>query len=89
MENKKLTQEELNQIIEIQEKYRVTVEELGNIELQKLALEKRRQTAEQFLSNLQQEDRELSQTIEEKYGKGNINLSTGEFTSLEGELVEE
>lgn len=89
MENKKLTQEELNQIIEIQEKYRVTVEELGNIELQKLALEKRRQTAEQFLSNLQQEDRELSQTIEEKYGKGNINLSTGEFASLEGELVKE
>lgn len=89
MENKKLTQEELNQIIEIQDKYRVAVEELGNIELQKLALEKRRQTAEQFLSNLQQEDRELSQAIEEKYGKGNLNLSTGEFTSLEGELVEE
>lgn len=86
MENKKLTQEELQQVLDIQNKYQATVEELGNIELQKLALEKRRQTAEQFLTNLQQEEKEVAESIQEKYGRGNIDLKTGEFTSIEEEV---
>lgn len=86
MENRKLTQEELQQVIDIQNKYQATVEELGNIELQKLALEKRRQTAEQFLTNLQQEEKEVAESIQEKYGRGNIDLKTGEFTSIEEEV---
>ena len=34
MENKKLTQEELEQITDIQNKYQAVSQELGNIELQ-------------------------------------------------------
>jgi hypothetical protein len=90
MENKKLTQEELEQIADIQNKYQAVSQELGSIELQKIALETRRQAAEQFLAELQKEEKEVAQAIEKEYGKGNINLKTGEFTPVqEEEVIEE
>lgn len=89
MENKKLTQEELQQVTDIQNKYQAVSQELGNIELQKIALETRRQAAEDFLLQLQQEEKQVADSIQEKYGKGNLNLNTGEFTPIEEEVVAE
>lgn len=91
MENKKLTQEELQQIADIQNKYQVLAQELGNIELQKIALETRRQAAEQFLAEVQAQEKEIAVAIEKEYGKGNIDLKTGEFIPVqqEQEVTEE
>lgn len=91
MENKKLTQEELQQIADIQNKYQVLSQELGNIELQKIALEGRRQAAEQFLAEVQTQEKEVAVAIEKEYGKGNIDLKTGEFIPVqqEQEVTEE
>jgi len=90
MENTKLTQEQLQQISDIQNNYQAVAQELGNIELQKIALEARRQAAEQFLIELQTQEKEVAITIEQEYGKGSINLSTGEFTpTQEEEVIEE
>lgn len=90
MENTKLTQEQLQQISDIQNNYQAVAQELGNIELQKIALEARRQAAEQFLIELQTQEKEVAITIEQEYGKGSINLSTGEFTPVqEEEVIEE
>lgn len=86
MENKKLTQEELQQISDIQNKYQVISQELGNIELQKIALEGRRQATEKFLLETQTQERELIEAIEKEYGKGNVNLNTGEFTPVQEEV---
>jgi hypothetical protein len=90
MENKKLTQEQLEQIAEIQNKYQALSQELGNIELQKIALKTRRQAAEEFLTELQTQEKQIATAIEQEYGKGNINLKTGEFTPVqEEEVIEE
>jgi hypothetical protein len=90
MENTKLTQEQLQQISDIQNNYQAVAQELGNIELQKIALEARRQAAEQFLVELQTQEKNVAQAIEKEYGKGNINLKTGEFTPIqEEEVIEE
>jgi hypothetical protein len=90
MENTKLTQEQLQQISDIQNNYQAVAQELGNIELQKIALEARRQAAEQFLIELQTQEKEVAVAIEQEYGKGSINLSTGEFTpTQEEEVIEE
>jgi hypothetical protein len=90
MENTKLTQEQLQQISDIQNNYQAIAQELGNIELQKIALEARRQAAEQFLIELQTQEKEVAVAIEQEYGKGSINLSTGEFTpTQEEEVIEE
>ena len=86
MENKKLTQEELQQIQDIQARSQAITSELGQIELFKLQLKARRQNAENFLSELEKEEKTLAEFLESTYGKGSINLEKGEFIPLEEEV---
>ena len=90
METKKLSQEELQQINTIQKKSQALVSELGQIELSKIQLNVRRENAEEFLKELEQEEKVLAVTLEEVYGKGSIDLEKGEFIPLveEAEIVE-
>ena len=90
METKKLSQEELQQINTIQKKSQALVSELGQIELSKIQLNVRRENAEEFLKELEQEEKVLAVTLEEVYGKGSIDLEKGEFIPLveEVEIVE-
>jgi len=87
MKNKKLTEEQLLKITSIQQNYQALSLELGSIELLKINTEKRRQLAEDYLNNLQQQEREIAEELEKEFGKGSINLELGEFTPLE-ETVE-
>jgi len=79
MENKKLTQEELQQIKEIQAKNQAVISELGQIELLKLQLKTRRQNAKEFLQELGKDEKALAESLEAAYGKGTIDLEKGEF----------
>tara|TARA_R110000868_G_scaffold46_3_gene607 strand:+ start:10310 stop:10582 length:273 start_codon:yes stop_codon:yes gene_type:complete len=90
MEAKKLSQEELQQIDTIQKKSQALISELGQIELSKIQLNVRRENAEEFLKELEQEEKVLVVTLVEFYGKGSINLEKGEFIPLveEAEVVE-
>jgi hypothetical protein len=82
METKKLSQEQLQQIKSIQQKNQAVVKELGQIEILKLQLKKRQQTAQQYLEDLLEEQEQIAQEIESIFGKGSIDIETGEFTSL-------
>ncbi len=90
MENKKLTQEELQQIEVVKQKSQAVVQELGQIELLKLNLKSRRESVLAFLEELKQEEKALAEALETAYGKGSIDLEKGEFTPLveEVEVVE-
>ena len=90
MENKKLTQEELQQIEAVKQKSQAVVQELGQIELLKLNLKSRRESVLAFLEELKQEEKALAEALETAYGKGSIDLEKGEFTPLveEVEVVE-
>ena len=90
METKKLSQEELKQIQDIQNKNQAITLEFGQIELIKLSLEERVQNAKDYLVELKQEEKVLAVTLEEVYGKGSIDLEKGEFIPLveEAEIVE-
>jgi hypothetical protein len=88
MENKKLTQEELTQIEVIKQKSQAITQEFGQIELLRLNLESRRQNAENYLKELEQEEKNLAQALEAAYGKGTIDLEKGEFIPFE-EVAEE
>ena len=90
MEIKKLSQEELKQIQDIQNKNQAITLEFGQIELIKLSLEERVQNAKDYLVELKQEEKVLAVTLEEVYGKGSIDLEKGEFIPLveEAEIVE-
>lgn len=78
----KLTEEEITTLEAIKRNNKLIVEEFGKIEIVQLDLDTRRERAETFLANLRQSEVEISKTLEEKYGKGTVNLDTGEFNSL-------
>lgn len=79
----KLTQEELQQLQQIQNNQRAVVQEFGQIALAQLDLDKRQENAETFLNNLRNSESELAKALEEKYGPGNINLESGEIVTQE------
>lgn len=86
MDIKKLTDQELQQISDIQKKRESLLLELGQIELIKLDIDSRRKNAEQYLTQLQEEEKTLADWIEKEYGTGRINLETGEFISEQPEV---
>ena len=79
MENKKLTQEEVAQIKNIQDRMQAVQTELGQLELAKLDLDNRRKNVENYLQETRDTEADLVKELEEKYGKGTINLDTEEF----------
>ena len=82
-EKKFLTEEEKNTLKEIQQKTQVLILELGEIEMVKLQIENRHQTAKAFLNELTLKEKDFTQSLVDKYGKISINPETGEITVLE------
>ena len=82
METKQLSQQELQQVKTIQQNNQAITIEFGQIELLKIDLEDRIQNAKTFLKDLKEEEKTLSQFLEQKYGKGSLNIQTGQFTPL-------
>jgi chromosome segregation ATPase len=81
-ENKVLTQEELQTLKTIQDETQSLILELGEIELTKIQLEKRYESAKTFLAGLELKEQEFTQSIFQKHGKVSINPSTGEINSI-------
>lgn len=79
MENKKLTQEEVTQIKNIQDRMQAVQTELGQLELAKMDLANRRKNVEEYLQETRATEVDLVKELEEKYGKGTVNLGTEEF----------
>jgi len=86
----KLTQEEIQQIKELQQKYDQTVFELGSLEAQIIVLnaqidkineEKRNLVSD--LNTVGKKESELIKTLQEKYGIGNLDIETGEITPIQ------
>ena len=77
-----LTEEEIKTLREIQNETQAVVIELGEIEMVKLQLETRTKTAREFLTQVENKEKNFSQSIFEKYGKSNINPETGEVIKL-------
>jgi hypothetical protein len=92
MANTKLTEKEVKELSELQQKNAALINELGTIELANIGLEERRENAEKFLFEVREEEKELAKTLEEKYGTGSIDLVKGEFIPAppqEEEVAEE
>jgi hypothetical protein len=83
MATQKLTREELEKLQEIQQKNSALVQELGQIGLAQINLEKRQENAEKYLDGLREEESAFAKELEEKYGTGSIDLEKGEFIPSE------
>ena len=85
-ETKKLTTEELQQIKEMQSQYNKFIFDLGSIEAQlqnvlatKVAIETEKNNVLEDIKKLGEREKELVNTLQEKYGNGSIDIETGEI----------
>ena len=88
-EVKKLTQEEIDSIKSLQSEYNKVVFELGSIESQLVLIKKQTELLEtektkivSEMDNIGKKEKTLIDSLQEKYGAGNINMETGEITPL-------
>lgn len=79
MANKKLSKKELEKIQEIQTRTEAVKTELGQLGLAEIDLKNRRTNVESYLNETQELEAKLVKELEEKYGKGSIDLNNGEF----------
>lgn len=78
-ETKKLTEEEISELNKIQQKNLRVIQQMGQIQISRLNLDEQEKSVEQDLYIVRKEEKELVQTLEQKYGKGSVDISTGEF----------
>ena len=85
-ENKKLEQEEIENINNLRQKMSDKVVRFGEIEVEMHLAEQRiefLQTQKKMLKEefvqMQESEKKLVQDLNAKYGEGNLNLDTGEF----------
>ena len=83
----KFTEEELQSLQTLQTNYQEKQAVLGQLAVQRIlleqqteALEARVAEVEQEYQNVQQEERDLEATLNQKYGPGQLNPETGVFT---------
>ena len=86
-EVKKLTEEELQSITEMQQQYNKFVFELGSIEAQlqqnlanKVLIETEKSNVLEDIKKLGERERTLVADLQTKYGVGNIDIESGEIT---------
>jgi|VirMetMinimDraft_7_1064189.scaffolds.fasta_scaffold465603_1 hypothetical protein len=79
MEQIFLTQEELQQLKSLNEERADIVTKFGAIEVEIQSLELQKNKLTKTLQELIKQSELVGQTLQKKYGEGNINIETGEF----------
>jgi len=80
MSNQKLSKEELEKLNTFSKKQEEITVALGQLDIQKALLEGQRSMILEELSKLQEKQNTTAKELQSKYGDGNIDLDTGEFT---------
>jgi len=79
MENKVLTQEEIQQLKNIREQNAQLVEQFGFIEYQLQSLFLQKEELSKNLKEVRLSEITFGKQLQDKYGDGTINLEKGEF----------
>lgn len=83
MEKVVLTQEELDVLKTVQEQGNQLINGFGQIEVAFTNLDVQKASLKQALAELKEKETEFGKSLQEKYGNGNINIETGEFTKVD------
>ena len=77
--NKKFTEYEIKQLKSIRSEFTDISYKLGQVEIQKLGLEEEKKKLPSSLSTTSEKEKSLAKELINKYGKGEIDLDSGEF----------
>ena len=80
--NTSVSSQDLNLLKNLQNETSQLIYQLGQIQIEKYRVEERENQMKQKLIELQKKEKEIAQTLTNKYGKGSINPETGEFIPL-------
>ena len=79
----KFTKEELDSLTDLQVKTQNATLQFGQLALNKIRLEKQEASLKNYIKSLEEEEAKLAKDLSDKYGKGSIDIETGEFTPSE------
>lgn len=77
-----ITQEETQRILDVDQRWKAIVQELGNIGLAEMQLKDRKESIERFTQETKDLENKAAKVLEDKYGKGTVDIKTGVFTPL-------
>ena len=80
---KKFTPEELQELQEMQNKLQALSFQFGRLQMSKIKLEEQDEILKNRLTSLNKEEAKMAQKLTDKYGKGNLDLETGEFIPVD------
>jgi len=79
MEKTVLSKEEVEKLASLQEQQNNFVIQLGQIEYQKHLLDQQNKSIKDQIETFEKQQIQLAQDLEKKYGRGTVNLESGEF----------
>jgi hypothetical protein len=82
-EAKKFTPEEVQELQDLQSQITQLTLSFGQLSLSKIKLEEQDAFLKSQLNILEEKETNLAKSLSDKYGKGSLNIETGEFTSIE------
>ena len=78
---KKFTEEELTELKGIRKGFSDVSYKLGQIEMQRITLKNDKETLVSEFNNTIEKEKEVAKKLLDKYGKGQIDIDSGEFIS--------
>jgi hypothetical protein len=82
-QSQKFTPEELESIKVLQAKTSNLTFKFGQLHLNKIRLKNQEEILNNEIKQIEEEESQLAQEFSKKYGKGSIDITTGEFTPSE------
>ena len=79
MEKQVLTTEEIKKLKDFQEQQSSLLYQLGQVEYQLTYFERNKKEIQKQLEAFEEEQKQMAQTLENKYGMGTVNVESGEF----------
>jgi|TARA_R110000823_G_scaffold176653_1_gene309170 hypothetical protein len=80
---KNFTPEELQELKKLQENLNTLSFQFGQLQISKIKLQEQEDFLKNQLLSLNKEETEIAKRLTDKYGKGNLDLETGEFAPIE------
>ena len=78
----KLTEDEMKELTDIRTAYQNITSVIGDIEVNIESLKSRKDELMNKVKKLSEKQNDINRKLENKYGKGNISLDTGEFNPI-------
>ena len=70
-------------MLKLQSDLNTTIFQLGQLKINQIKLEQQEKLLQQQLAQLEQQEKTIAKELTDKYGKGSLDVETGNFSPLE------